>query len=143
MKYKIIHKPKYTNASKVGIETHPDNEPLKFFLSGLKVDNLSLLLKNVVKSKGYGEEIAGGVIFYNDLTPEDFINGWGFETGNVKIFHPVFGETVIDEMLFRKIIYDFIQAVVALKNEENGLNAELITEINYLLKLLNQNIERV
>ncbi len=141
MIYRIIENPEYTRSSKIGLELKPDNDPIKFFFSGLKIIGYPTLIDCALSSKGYGEEIAGGVIFFNDLTLEDFVNQSDFEKGNVKIFNPVHGETLIDEVLFLRILHDYATKLLEVYQMSSELSESWKSSMRELLVKLASKID--
>ena len=70
LKYKITENPNYTMRSKVGIKTFPENEPLVFFLSSLKIDQFPHYINELMENINFGVENAS-FIFYDQMDWED------------------------------------------------------------------------
>ena len=68
--YKIIDNPVYTTVINVGIETHPDDDVLKLFLSGTDIKKLPEAIEKISQSKGYRQEFIG-VSFFEQMDWED------------------------------------------------------------------------
>lgn len=111
MEYTIITHPDYTQACRVGVSLQPDNEPLKFFLSAIRLERFSELLTDAAKKEGYRGDPAG-LIFYGDLDGEGFATGEGFDPGQVKVYHHVFGESLVSESLFLHILHDYARILL-------------------------------
>ncbi|WP_428269817.1 hypothetical protein [Haliangium sp.] len=112
MKYTIIESPDYTQVSRIGVSTEPDSDPLKFFLSSIRLERFPTLLLDAANKEGYPGD-PGGLTFHGDLDGEDFAAGDGFEPGQVKVYHHVFGDAVLSEDIFLHILYDYACAVLA------------------------------
>lgn len=112
MKVSIIENPDYTNAVKVGIDCDPECDPLKFFLSGIDITNLSTLIEKAILSEGYGAEYTA-VRFYGNQDEYDIVNG-GFSEDEVEVYHHVIGEVILKKIFFYRVIYKYAQKVLEL-----------------------------
>lgn len=139
MKYKIIDFPKYTNAVSIGLEIEPENEPLKYFFSSVKLENMPVVLGNVINSVGFSEEKAG-VIYYDDLDGYDISTGQGFESSQVRIYHEVFGDTLVETKLFEKILYDYCIKLIDKYKDDNSISINWFNEMQQKLQRLNHKL---
>lgn len=119
--YTIIVNPNYTSWSKVGIKINPDNEILRFFLASLRIAKLPDCIINTSKSKGFGVENAS-IKFFHEMDWEDK-EGLDINEGdvNIYIYDGKSNETVLDENLFDKILYDYSTKVLEIYKYDKSL----------------------
>jgi len=69
------------------------------------------------------------LIFHSELDGEDFAAGEGFDPGNVKVYHHVFGDAVINEDLFLHILYDYACSMLAEYRDGDRVSADWAAEM--------------
>lgn len=113
LRYKIIENPNYTSRSKIGIEIFPKNEPLMFFLSGLKEEKFPQYISELLENVNFGVENSS-FIFYEQMDWEDkadFLkySGREIESDEIRIYlyngKPNF--SAIKKNDFFNIFYDY------------------------------------
>lgn len=139
MKYKVIDNPNYTNVMVVGIKIEPENEPLKFFFTTMRLHTYPELIQDILNDRGYLGD-PQGVIFYSDLDEEDFANNDIFAEDHVKIYHHVFGECIIQKTIFKKMVYDFSSKLLVAYNQNQNLPNNWHTELKRNLEILKKQI---
>lgn len=111
MQYKIIKHPDYTGVVEIGIECKPDNEPLKYLLSGFGLEHLCKLIGGANREIGAGLEYRS-LRFYNSLDEGDFADGMGFEPDEVECWVYPIGFGILKKDLFFNILCDYTDAVL-------------------------------
>lgn len=119
MKYLIITNPDYTNTVKVGVSLVPENEPLKFFLSNVRLLDIPELLLSVSQSKGYSQEFIS-LKFYHEMDWEDK-EDIDIREGDVNVYVYQFGETVLKEFLFKQILLDYCTKLLHVYQDDQSL----------------------
>lgn len=137
MDYRIVRNPKYTNSVKVGVVTSPDNEPLKFILSGVSLKNLVNFLSCVHNSEAYTQEN----IIVSPFSSMDWeskaeaskVKGSEVEEGDISLWHCVFGESIVEENLFRDIVKDYTEMIIRVYRDERSLGEKWINDVSECL----------
>lgn len=142
MIYKITFEPNYTNASKLGLELDPDNEPLKFFFSGIKAENYPILIRRVSDLIGYGNEITWAK-FHHELDWEDIENFGEVLNDELIIYHIEFGFTKISCKLFLNILYDYGSKLLWVHKSEKNFNSEWFDDLQNSLTQLKKRISNL
>lgn len=113
LKYEIIENPNYTMCSKVGIKTFPENEPLMFFLSGLKKDQFPHYINELLENRSFGVENTS-FIFKHEMDGLDQIEfykryGRNLQENEIEIwfYNRKTNYSVIKVKKFEKIFYDY------------------------------------
>lgn len=129
----------------ISIEFSPENKPLRYFLAGVDLIKYPKLLDSTYRRDSYYQPPMS-LRFYNDLDWEDLkeiSNLGGIKEDEVVVYHEVYGESVIKELLFCQILLDYsIKLLEVYKNDKTlsiKWNDEMLKEINQLRgKLENQ-----
>lgn len=111
MNYIIIKNPKYTNLIDIGLELQPNNDPLKFFFSSMKIEAFPDLIDSIINNEGYLGS-PQGVFLYEDLDGEDFAEGNIFSEDEVKVYNNYIGESILKKNKFISILLDYSQALL-------------------------------
>lgn len=112
MEFIIINNPSYADSIDVGLELTPDDEVLRLFLVAIGKRHILEFLTSMSDSKGFVLENAS-LAFFNELDWED-IEGLdylgGIREGQICIYlyDGVQNETIIDELLFKKIFKEYL-----------------------------------
>ncbi|PGH40528.1 MAG: hypothetical protein CRN43_02435 [Candidatus Nephrothrix sp. EaCA] len=125
MQYSIIVNPKYTNCSRVGIETIPENKELKFFLSSLRTKNFPSYLNDLTEEKSFGVENAS-FGFYHEMDWEDKA---GLEhLGGIKereiciyLYDGRTNYAILSEILFVQVFYDYSVKLLEVYRTDSSL----------------------
>lgn len=67
--------------------------------------------------------------------------GLDIQTGEVSVYHEVFGETIIKENLFDKVLYDYAVQLLKVYHDDKSLPLDWTVKIEKSLKLLWNKIE--
>jgi hypothetical protein len=122
IEYKIIIDPDYTSTSKLGIKMFPDNPIVRFFIAAIGISQFPELIKSVVLSKRFGIENAR-ILFFNEMDWEDK-EGLDINLKQLSIYvydgNP--NETVVDELIFDKILYDYSVKLLELHEFDKSLS---------------------
>jgi hypothetical protein len=144
--YKIIDNPVYTTVINVGIETHPDDDVLKLFLSGTYIKKLPEAIEKISQSKGYRQEFIG-VSFFEQMDWEDkalLERFGGIKEGEVAIdlYDGSKKYSVLAEDLFDKILFDYSLKVLEVYNGSDSVPANWNIEMKEALVKLGAKISR-
>ncbi|MGB4775659.1 MAG: hypothetical protein WBP45_10825 [Daejeonella sp.] len=143
MEYKIIYNPNYTDVVKIGLIIQPDNDPLKFFLSGVNLKNFPELIEYVSGSNSWGQEFIS-IRFFNDMDWEDkaeLNKIGGIKEGEVSVYHQIMGgNTVLKEQLFDKILFDYSTKLLEVYKEDRTLPENWVFKMEEGLKKLKEKI---
>lgn len=137
MKYKIIENPTYTNTVKVGLEIEPENEPVKFFFSSMRLNKYPELIHNILNNTSYMGD-PQGVLLYNDLDEEDLADDDIFEKDEVKIYHHIFGESILPKKLFDEMLYDISRKLLEVYGCDDNISLNWKQEMEMALEGFNQ-----
>jgi hypothetical protein len=93
------------------IEIYPTNNPLRYAITQVRVKDYPEFITDVANSTSTGYEFVH-FRFFNDADFDDHlwvknIRGYRLREGEIFISHTVIGETIVEDHVFDKIIYDF------------------------------------
>lgn len=139
MDYLIISNPPYTSTVKIGLKLSPENEPVKFFLSGTKLNRFPDLLESAILRDGFVNEVS---LYrpYEVMDWEDIQNAKGIKEGEAEI-NPVHGETLIDEVLFLRILHDYATKLLEVYQMSSELSESWKSSMRELLVKLASKID--
>ncbi|MEH2298089.1 MAG: hypothetical protein V7K88_03190 [Nostoc sp.] len=140
MHYKIINNPTYTNTMKIGLEVQPENEPLQFFFTSMRLHKYPEFINDILNDRGYLGD-PQGVLFYNDLDNEDFATGNVFNKEEVKVYHHVFGESIISRKTFIQMVYDFSCKLLEVYGNDGNIPENWKLQMEKSLKELSLKME--
>jgi hypothetical protein len=145
MKFKIIKNPKYTNVTKVGIELDPDDEILRLFLSGVYLENYPHFIESVAKSTRWGQEFLS-INFFDEMNWEakaELERKGGIKEGQIDIYvyDGTPNNTILDEELIDRIIYDYATELLNVYSCENVLPSSWTVEMDNALETLKNRID--
>lgn len=130
MRYKIIENPAYTMCCKVGIETNPENEPLKFLLSGLKIKKFPEYISILLEKSGFGEENIW-FTFYHEMDWEDkagFLEYFKREIESdelrIHFYDSKTNYSVMKSDDFKQIFYDYSCKILEVYGNEKEIQFE-------------------
>jgi hypothetical protein len=140
MDYLIISNPPYTNTVKIGLKLSPENEPLKFFLSGTKLHRFPELLESAVLPDGFVNEVS---LYrpYEVMDSEDIQNANGIKEGEAEIYHQIFGSTNINHSSFNKILFDYAVKLLEVYHSSKEVPDGWAEEMKAGIKKLKEKIE--
>ena len=130
---------------KVGIELDPDNEMLRLFLSGVFLENYPQLIESVAKSTRWGQEFLS-INFFDEMDWEakaELERKGGIREGQVDVYvyDGAPNNTILDEELIDRIIYDYATELLKVYAGENVLPSNWIVEMESALKTLKNRID--
>jgi hypothetical protein len=140
MDYLIISNPPYTNTVKIGLKLSPENEPLKFFLSGTKLHRFPELLESAILPDGFVNEVS---LYrpYEVMDWEDIQNAKGIKEGEAEIYHQIFGSTNINQNIFNKILFDYSVKLFEVYHKSKEVPDGWAEEMEAGIKKLKEKIE--
>ena len=94
----------------VDIELVPEDQNVRYFLSEINTYRFPIFLNGVNKSSGFHNEMSH-LTFFNDLDAEDFSIGNIFEQNYIRISHNMYSTSIIEEVKFSEMAYQYGQAV--------------------------------
>lgn len=137
MNYKIITNPTYTSLIDIGLELQPNNDPVKFFFSSMKLDAFPALIEGICNNEGYVGS-PQGVILYEDLDGEDVAEGNVFSEDEVNVYNHYIGESIVKKNDFMAILLAYSQALLSQSKIAKTLSwkNDMTASIQKLSKLL-------
>lgn len=147
MNYKIIENPTYTMRSKIGIEIFPINEPLMFFLSGLKKERFPYYISQLLENSSFGVENAW-FTFYHEMDGGfllDFKTEFGREMSDdeieVRFYDGKPNYSVIKVKDFENIFYDYSKKLYEIYQSDVSLPEKWNEEMQEALEKLKIKID--
>lgn len=104
----------------VSVNFEPQNKPLRYFLSGINLTNLPGLLDSLMNNKGYYEPYLS-VRFFEELDWEDLEDFPNISKGKVLISHEVYGDSILDKLLFFKLIQEYSLKIIEIYGDDEDL----------------------
>ncbi len=140
MDYLIISNPPYTSTVKIGLKLSPENEPVKFFLSGTKLNRFPDLLESAILRDGFVNEVS---LYqpYEVMDWEDIQNAKGIKEGEAEIYHQVFGSSIIKQVIFNKILLDYATKLVEVYHDNKETPEDWTETMNAEIEKLKKKIE--
>ena len=143
MNYKILDTKYNYSRLNLKISFVPPNDVLNAFFASLDVIKLSEMLQNVVKSENYYQSPMS-LRFYKELDWEDLEELdkiGGINKDEIVIYHEVYGETIIKELFFSRILLDYANKLMVFYRNDTILPINWFTEIQEGINNLTQKIE--
>ena len=130
---------------KINIEFEPKNDVLRYTLAQVKISNFPEFIFFQATSKTYSEEHVY-IMNYLEMDWEDKLwakNVKGEEMKKEEMFlvHDVMGETIIEELLFDKLLLDYGTILKEVYHNDNTLSDSWNDEMGKALEKLRLKIE--
>lgn len=106
MKWTISNRISDPIRGNLGIKFDPYDEIVYAFFIGTNVYYFPALLNDAVHEKLFGTGMVG-VMFYTDLSYDDYAANEIFTEDEVRLSHQLWGDSVIDKQLFFDILYEY------------------------------------
>lgn len=126
-----------SSPNKLRIDFIPSNNTLSMFFSNLKtIDFFDYIIQTVNSIGGFGIENTS-ILFYNQMDWEDK-EGLNIKEGEVYIYvyDGLSNETIVNELEFKNILYDFSRKVIEINNKNDVLSKDWLRKMNESLQIL-------